>query len=127
MLPGRIAADISALTFWHGSREGCVVSPGPEGLVFLTVDKDYAATFIDPLGLLPQPLEPLQYRVCLQNPKLFSCMVDSEWEAFTGRGISRDTLLSGAFDSALLLDIHGQVLDVAVTSLNQIEPLKLYA
>ena len=108
------------LQFWHGARNNKKVAPGVDGLVFLSVDETYAATFIDPLGLMPYVAKPKKFRVSVEKPKYFSCSNDAEWSAFTERGISRDSLTADGFDSAILLAPNKSIVDVALTSRQQL-------
>lgn len=108
------------LQFWHGARNDKPVAPGVDGLIFLSTDEMYAQTFIDPLRLLSYTAKPKKYRVSIEKPKYFSCSNDNEWLAFTERGISRDSLTQNSFDSAILLAPDGSVVDVALTSPQQL-------
>lgn len=116
--------DVSGLTFWHGARVGREFGkPGDDGLIFVSTDKDYASTFIDPLELHSEEdrgKHLAAVRVTnLRNPKVFNMQNDAEFEAFTQRGISAESLAEGGHDGAMLLD-GDHVVDVAVINPEQL-------
>lgn len=118
--------DPSGLAYWHGARVGRAPgAPGPDGLIFASTDRDYASTFTDPMekhSPEERAAHLVQARVSIRHPKVFDMQNDAEFEAFTQRGISAESLRAEGFDGAILVN-GTEIVDVAVIDRSQFSVL----